>query len=272
MTSWNQVFHLEDDWLIAFLDIVGFSNAMIKNQNATMDEMGAHIDFEQISQHIIEMYSPEYQKQSKIHFLWISDSIFLAAKKDNANQLLEEIDNIVNTFFCTHFSVRGGIALGKLYYKENVWGPALIQAVRMEETAVYPRILISKRILPELGLVERYNQNFIPISYSDYAYYDFFSSFLGDKVAKKQDISAFLSVYTGVISENFQECLVDKHKQKWAFLCSELCRTIDANAEYINACYTEQLRKYEKTAHLPAEGYIDKMRVVLDYIQGGHHG
>jgi len=266
METWKQVFDLEDDWVIAFLDIVGFSNAIITCQNATMEDIGGQINLSKISQDIIKRYDSTYQQENKVRFLWVSDSIFLATKKEHINQMFLEIDHILNIMYCSHFSVRGGIAYGKLHFEENVWGPALLKAVDIEKTTTYPRISIEKEIIDQLNISDNYRKFLINIPQSDYAYYDYFGSFIRQKLRDSKAVDACLSVYSKMIAENFSKCVLDKHKKKWAFLCERLIEAININADRINAQYEASFKNCATTPHLTAQGYIDNMKNVIKYI------
>ena len=61
--------------------------------------------------------------------------------------ILTDIYFIIAELSYLGFVARGGICIGKLYYNEqNVFGPALVDAVNLEEkSAHYPRVIISDK-------------------------------------------------------------------------------------------------------------------------------
>lgn len=63
--------------------------------------------------------------------------------------LLENISEIQRYFIIRHkLFLRGGITKGKISFNNDyVFGPGLIEAVELEEHAVYPRIVLSQKIL-----------------------------------------------------------------------------------------------------------------------------
>jgi hypothetical protein len=180
--KFNHFLSLKDNMVVLFADIIGFSDVILNDENTSLITDGMNIYLENISESIICRYSREYQNKNKIKFIWVSDSIFLTCDKDNINTLLKELDYITHQMYCAHFSLRGGISLGKLYHKNNIWGPAVVNAVGLEKKAVNPCVVITKNDFYMLDINDEFKRFFINLSYSELMYYDFFSSFIDQKI------------------------------------------------------------------------------------------
>ena len=125
---------------VAFIDILGFSTFVSKEEN------GEKTDglFSFINKFC---YLFNTSKNLNVEVSFFSDSIVISSKKLKSlivPILLAEsyLQNELGLLF------RGGIAYGKYYHKEGVtFGPAVIEAYKLENIAVYSRILIHKEII-----------------------------------------------------------------------------------------------------------------------------
>lgn len=239
MVEWKYNLELDDDMLVMYLDIIGFSNMIISNQDVTPESANAIINFDKTYECIVGKYSEQYQMENEIKFLWVSDSIFICTKKENVNILFDELNEITRKLLAANLSVRGGISLGKAKFERNIWGPAVVNAVEMEKVAIYPRILIQKNIVKELKISNSITQHLVTIPNSGYSYFDFLGYSICELVKDNSEVLySTINVYAMCISENFAKCSRDTHKSKWAFLCNRLIvavqKYLDYDEEYIN--------------------------------------
>lgn len=150
--------------IVAFLDILGWKEAIKKSSKDC--ELTKHLG---VSIKNIETYAQFLDKsrqmfgdsefckdQQLTHF---SDSILLSVKadKDGQSSLLWILQPIVSQLLNLGLFVRGGIAYGGLIHRNAIaYGPALIKAYELEQTAVYPRIVLEPMLADEWGRGQRY--------------------------------------------------------------------------------------------------------------------
>lgn len=81
-----------------------------------------------------------------VQFAMFSDNFVFSMPASFGARILTVATPLVLNLLHRGFLVRGGIAIGNIYHKDNVvFGPALNQAVQIEqEYAVFPRILVSE--------------------------------------------------------------------------------------------------------------------------------
>jgi hypothetical protein len=89
-----------------------------------------------------------------------SDSIVISVKvtegklNETFSTLIANIADMGNFLLRKGILIRGGITVGNLYHDENgvVYGSALIESYNLESTtAIYPRIILSKRLIDSLN-------------------------------------------------------------------------------------------------------------------------
>lgn len=235
---------LKNDSLIVFMDIIGFSTLVEKNKNVTMHTKGSLVNYVSIVEHIFDRYSEDYQKEKNIKFLFGSDSIFISTSIDNFECLIDEIKFICNLLFVCSLSFRGGIAIGPLHFERNVWGPAAVEAVKLEKIANNPCIIIKKCIVNKLvkANVVKY---FKPIYFElndcckdEYMYFDFFSAEF-DTLKDVSLLPSAANVYMKAIKENYDESSTNHHKMKWRFLANELINAIQDRSNIIDEIYSK---------------------------------
>jgi hypothetical protein len=160
--------------IIAFIDILGFKNKVKES------EKGSSI-LNTIDSPLNYLFAWETGQQNK----W--DYKFIQSEPDvNANKTAYDIAHLCRCicfsdcfvvsipYVCTtvhrHFStfvsnlaricwkfmqagmpLRGGITIGNLVHTEKViYGPAMVDAVQLEKSAIYPRIILSKDLIEKL--------------------------------------------------------------------------------------------------------------------------
>lgn len=146
--------------LVAFLDILGFSNICLNSEASEKDRKSLFSIFEYCDQ-IKSSFSESNGKES-IQSTVLSDSIVLTLKTESENPTIKEIRNFALSAgkFQYHlgengFWLRGGISCGPLYVNledKQIFGPALIHAVNLEKNvAKYPRIIADSSIMIKAG-------------------------------------------------------------------------------------------------------------------------
>jgi hypothetical protein len=147
--------------LVAFLDILGFSNICISSEASDGDREKLSEIFRYCNQ-IKESFSTITGKES-IHSTIVSDSIVLTLKTEKEKPTINEIRNFVLAagqfqYFLGEngFWLRGGISCGPLYVnldEKQIVGPALIRAVNLEKNvAKYPRIVADTTLMLKAGI------------------------------------------------------------------------------------------------------------------------
>ena len=106
---------------------------------------------------LIKYTQPVFKKGDipDFQFNFFSDSIVFSVNRLNLETIklfCNLVERITSLLFECSSACRGGIAFGKLYHKDNiVFGPAMIEAYKIEQEAIYPRIIISKDIIASLS-------------------------------------------------------------------------------------------------------------------------
>ncbi|MGH6847002.1 MAG: hypothetical protein ACREC0_06070 [Methylocella sp.] len=169
---------------VAFIDILGWRE--IVEQSArdpkTLDQIGAVLDqlgsysrhqkmFEQLNHpfgledRLLQKAERGSELETTVHYGQFSDSIILSVFPAVANSdtsrtkfhrflgrcMLEvNVQHIFVGCLRAGFFARGGIAAGQMYHHDNVaFGPALTHAYLVEQTALYPRIVLHKDLVQE---------------------------------------------------------------------------------------------------------------------------
>ena len=141
-----------DDYFVAFLDILGFKNLVTSKSASDVYKMFLSImQTGEMIKGVPYQRSPFKNIEKHTSFSFFSDSIICAipSKIPNAFSLLTSHCMMIQHGFWLQSNpvwVRGAIAKGNLFCKDNViFGPALIDAYRVEETlAKYPRIVMTQ--------------------------------------------------------------------------------------------------------------------------------
>lgn len=222
-------------YVVAFLDILGFSSLINSNDSVAINSSGVIYSVPPIYEYITNHYTEKNQVQSKIKFLWVSDSIFITDKQENIAILIQAMSEIIHYLYCTNLSIRGGIATGSLYFEKNLWGTAVVKAVSLEKDAYTPRVIMKKE---DFEVISPNMNEEINFWHPDGAYYyfDYFGRFFYKEIQKPcDDLDSILSVYSRCIQENFKAACDKSVKNKWCYLAKFLSKHIQDNREYINS-------------------------------------
>jgi len=143
------------EFIVAFIDILGSSNAIMKNAQESLNTVHTAYD-ESVSIYRKLFVGGRFAPIVKI----FSDNIVIAVPYDkdkglNSFRAVAMMSAIVQVQFLNHgWLTRGGIASGS-YFADNimVWGTALVKAYSLENSlAIYPRIIIDPDLVGEIGL------------------------------------------------------------------------------------------------------------------------
>ena len=162
------------EYYVAYFDVLGYKDAFKKSKDISAKlidaiEFSIKIMKEIVSIHNTTILGESTEKIPEIEYKVFSDNVLICYKetKDDLSALslvsfLRLVATIQRVFFeRPHLIVRGGITKGHLYLtKDFVGGKALIDAVELENTAVYPRIVIADCILNELDSFKMQNDLF----------------------------------------------------------------------------------------------------------------
>lgn len=217
----------------------------------------------------------KYDKKEKV-------SIGILSEKSNRFTLVKEIDNcsqmnlfsdsIIITYECKKLSgdminlylilndisvlaiqlltygifIRGGFTYGDLYHEQDVcFGPALVEAVKLEKEALYPRVAVSNCIIDIKSSDFPYrNHTIVPESYK-FITEEMISKDLTEK--RKMAFIDYLYLYMTEesavhikdiictqLDKNYDEYIMEKYIW-FAFYYNETINAIPLrNAEYIN--------------------------------------
>ena len=154
------------EYYVAYFDVLGYKEAFKKSKDFSAKlidaiEFSIKIMKEIVSIHNTTILGESTEKIPEIEYKVFSDNVLICYKetKDDLSALslvsfLRLVATIQRVFFeRPHLIVRGGITKGLLYLTDDfVGGKALIEAVELENNAVYPRIVVDDCILNELNL------------------------------------------------------------------------------------------------------------------------
>lgn len=195
------------DSFVAFLDILGFKEYVMKNSFKYVNDL--FIDIFRFSDLLLKSPSQYFTAKmlNTVTVNTISDSIVISVPKSTTHSL-EILVLIVNTIvinilreyglFC-----RGGIYEGYFHSDKNIaFGPALIQAYLLEENiAVYPRIVFPRHVYDtyySLCADKEYIEHFSDLIQLEMSDELFIADYIGFSIRRSaHDVTA------GVLSSNY---------------------------------------------------------------------
>lgn len=161
------------EYYVAYFDVLGYKEAFKKSEDISaklIESIKSSID---LMKDLVSIHNTTYgestEKIPKIEYKIFSDNVLIGYRetKEPLSELslvsfLRLVATIQRVFFeGFHLIVRGGITKGPLYLTNDfVGGKALIDAVELESTAVYPRIVVANCILNELDSFKKQNDLF----------------------------------------------------------------------------------------------------------------
>lgn len=158
------------EYYIAYFDILGYKDFFAETPDKAEDFLNAiHNAISNTLRSIQSFNSSPLANQlteSQIHYKIFSDNILIAIEKeDNVEKekmriliLFALVSEIQRNFIIKYrLFLRGGFTKGTLSINNDyIFGDGLIEAVEMENSAKYPRIVISKSIIDYLFSVQLY--------------------------------------------------------------------------------------------------------------------
>ena len=158
------------EYYVAYFDVLGYKEAFKKSEDVSAKLVDA-IEFSiGMMKDIVSIVNTPIdnltEETPKIEYKIFSDNVLICCKNTNDTlstlslvPFLRLVATIQRVFFERPLLiVRGGITKGPLYLTNDfVGGKALIDAVELESTAVYPRIVVADCILKELDSFKMQN-------------------------------------------------------------------------------------------------------------------
>jgi hypothetical protein len=143
------------DSLVAFLDILGFTDSIRETENDP-SKARTIADMLSIVHRVAEITNKRAKESWKIEFVChaFSDSIIISCPTVSTKALICMAHVIAMFQFDImqgHFFLRGCVSAGGHYDKAGVaFGPAFLRAYEMEELSTWPRVLIDPLVLKKL--------------------------------------------------------------------------------------------------------------------------
>jgi hypothetical protein len=152
---------MTENHLVAYIDLLGFTDAVDsslaqeKNELLQLLQTFASVRKE-APVHDVQIDTPSYKYiVARPGFMSVSDSIIISYKiptSRDINMALIQLTNHIS-WVAAHalkkgFLIRGGISIGEMYYKDDIFmGKAYIDAYRLEsQLAIFPRVLIHESL------------------------------------------------------------------------------------------------------------------------------
>jgi hypothetical protein len=145
--------HLFKEAAVAFLDILGFKQ-LIKNAEtsaagtdrllALRTVLDSHVKFDNSKLH------PDIPQEVQPKYLFVSDSIIFSVplrhgKYDGLDIVVVKCVQVAQKVMELGHLVRGGISVGNVWHDHlNIFGTAYMGAYATEQSAVHPRVILSK--------------------------------------------------------------------------------------------------------------------------------
>lgn len=257
-----------ENHLVAFLDILGFSNLCLKSEkdDTSYDNLS---EIYSICEQIPHGFDSRIGK-TKIKTIIVSDSIMLTLRTEDELPSTKECANFFLACGQVQFKLaekgywlRGGISFGKLHVNEDkklLFGPAFIKAVNLEKNiAKYPRIIIDTVFINLLGfksaleLIKKLNSIYdgqLPLfNYSQ-------SFFETDRPSVRNDVPLFVDFLNSVKQLNHMEFMN---------LAEVVSRDLNGSIEYYEK--HRWLADYFLSAHrkynLNVSSYLDEIEMLL---------
>ncbi len=170
------------EYYVAYFDVLGYKEKFKKSEDISKKLVeGIESSIEMMKKIVLIHNNAFYEltdEKLKFEYKIFSDNVLICYK--NTENQLSELDivsflrlvaTVQRVFFeGFHLIVRGGITKGPLYLTNDlVAGKALIDVVELENTAVYPRIVVDNCILNDLKpkIQHEFLNKFVETFYQD---------------------------------------------------------------------------------------------------------
>ncbi len=241
--------------VVCFLDILGFKKYV---EESVSDNSKLKTILNVIN--ILNKYKSDKENDTgivhdSIIVSQFSDSIvisFLITEKDQLVLALYDLQEMIFELLELDVLLRGGIAYGKLIHTNKIlFGPALHEAYNLEsKIAIYPRIIISKRLINEYLKQnnEEFSRNFesnhienLLIKCDDgYFFIDYFSSIeqlLDNKQYYDRYLNNLINIITEGLNSNSENIRIKYQwmQEKYNLLINGECKTNCVNINAIDS-------------------------------------
>ncbi|MBL0236598.1 MAG: hypothetical protein IPQ02_08330 [Saprospiraceae bacterium] len=130
------------DKIVAFIDVLGFSNLVYTDTTFLISKYFDYV--------LGEFKNP--LGRNKFSSLLISDSIVITANnnKENLATMVEILCLLQSKLMTEGILIRGAISFGGLYLNKSkniIVGVGMINAYQLESKAIYPRIILDRRLI-----------------------------------------------------------------------------------------------------------------------------
>lgn len=136
----------------AYIDILGFKELVRRENFEYIKEILDVLESERRKN-----YEKKGMSKSKlgVEISLFSDSLIMSypetsniTKDDYLFYLIDDINMLQCDLAFKNVFLRGGIAKGELYHKKNIcFGKAMLEAYQLEQSAIYPRIVLTEEVL-----------------------------------------------------------------------------------------------------------------------------
>lgn len=142
---------------VAFIDILGFTNMVKDNKQDIILQILKK--FSSLNRNDTTDSTPDVINNYAVSSF--SDHIVISVALDHPTKgyespiplkvMSEAVNKLISITVPRGILIRGGLAYGECYHEGNiVFGKALLEAIELEEkTAIYPRIILSNKIVDE---------------------------------------------------------------------------------------------------------------------------
>jgi hypothetical protein len=228
--------------IVVYIDIMGFSQFVIDNPlQKSIDMLEMFNKTAGVGKKILAVFDRDIKTREDVYknitYSLLSDSIILSVKYFDDDDtfdlklhlLLQYLAHFQSEMFEKNLPLRGGIAVGQFYYKDNIMvGNALVKAVGLEKCAKFPRILLDDEICKRLTkrteyLVSKDDDGFTYLDIFKFykssreAFYDFrYNKDNPDQIRVKESYDKFLSNVLKYITRSLEEDNFRiRDKQRW---------------------------------------------------------
>lgn len=262
----NYDFSTKPDRILAFMDILGFSNLVKEND---IDGLESKEKFKNIFDLINDFYTkhddedPE-RNYPEIKFLWMSDTIVVSAEIVDAEAVINNLLDIQHDLLCSGLPVRGAICIGRLYHEENIWGEALVRAAEIEKKySIYPRILITNEDYRKISLSEEVKKYFInDESNSNYRYIEPVSNELDRAIENEYVYLNIEKIFSMIEANYYKNMHIEKIAVKWEWLAKITKRSLMQREKEIKDKLNKEQKENKSVSSY--EEYIERLSRITD--------
>ena len=256
-------FDTEPNRILAFIDILGFSNIVKENDKEGVE---CKQKFKAIFDLINNFFTEDENANTEIYvsemkFSWMSDTIVFSAAATDAEAVINSLLDTQHDLLCSGFAVRGAISVGRLYHQENIWGEALVRAAEIEKNyAKYPRILIRNEDYMKISLPDNLKKYFNDDS-NGYKYIEPVSYEL-DRAIENKHVYLNLNKIFSLIETNYNNNSNYKElRKKWEWLAKITKKALEERKDSIQNILNEECKSDDRV--LSYEQYMERINKIL---------